>query len=77
MQKTTIYLDEAELVRLKAMALEQKTKPAVLIRKAISFLIHAEPAPLPRGTGAYRSGDHEGSRKRKAILTDATRRGRW
>ncbi|MEO6913759.1 MAG: CopG family transcriptional regulator [Candidatus Baltobacteraceae bacterium] len=77
MQKTTVYLDEVELARLKAMALEQNTKPAALIRKAISFLIHTEPAPLPQGAGQYNSGSGEGARERKTILADAARRGRW
>ncbi len=77
MQKTTVYLDEAELARLKALAAEQHVKPAALIRKAISFLIDAEYAPLPQGTGEYHSGEAQGSRKRKAILARATRRGRW
>ncbi len=77
MQKTTVYLDEAELARLKTMAAEQNIKPAALIRRAISFLIHADQSPLPRGAGQYRSGSSEGSSKRKAILTKATKRGRW
>lgn len=77
MRKTTVYLDEMELARLKAVAAEQRVKPAALIRKAISLLIDAEHSSLPEGAGSYHSGQKGGARRRKAILTDATRRGRW
>ena len=77
MQKTTVYLDEADLAKLRALAERENTKPATLIRKAVSFLVNVEELPLPRGTGKYRSGSANGSSDRKAILRAAARRGRW
>ena len=62
MQKTTVYLDEADLARLKALAATEGVKPAALIRKATSLLVDTGQA-LPRGTGAYRSNRTDTSEK--------------
>jgi len=76
-QKTTVYLDESDLAKLRALAQRENVKPAMLIRKAVSALVDVEMPPLPRGTGKYRSGNPDGSSNRKAILRSAVRRGRW
>jgi len=77
MQKTTVYLDEIELAKLRAQAARENVKPAVLIRRAISALVNEARSPLPQGTGAYHSGSANGSADRKAILRAAAKKGRW
>jgi len=77
MQKTTVYLDEVELAKLKAQAARENVKLAVLIRRAISEIVNASRAPLPQGTGAYHSGSSNGSTDRKTILRAAAKKGRW
>ncbi len=77
MQKTTVYLAEGELAKLKAMAAREDVKPAALIRKAISALVDTGEIGLPQGTGKYRSGSRNGSTARKAILRKAALKGRW
>jgi len=75
--KTTVYLAEGELAKLKAMAAREDVKPAALIRKAISLLVDTGEVGLPQGTGKYRSGSRNGSTDRKSILRAAARKGRW
>lgn len=77
MQKTTVYLNEGELAKLKAMAVREQLKPAALIRKAISAFVDTGDVGLPQGTGKYRSGSRNGSTDRKSILRAAARKGRW
>jgi hypothetical protein len=74
MKKTTVYLDEADLARLRAMARRERRAPAELIRLAIARLVGDEPRELPKGAGSYRSGQSDVSASRRKILADAARK---
>jgi hypothetical protein len=78
MHKTTVYLDEGALAKLRAMAAREAVKPAALIRRAVAQLVDDGAASLPPpGVGKYRSGRSDVSVTRKALLREAARRGRW
>lgn len=74
MMKTTVYLDEADLARLKAMARRERRPPAELIRLAISRFVENEVRELPKGAGAYHSGRSDVSASRKKIMSEAARK---
>lgn len=60
MKKTTVYLDPADLRRLKALAREQDRPTAELIREAIAEYARrhtAQPRPRSLGAGHSRRGD--------------------
>lgn len=56
-QKTTVYLDTEDYLRLKRIAHRRGETPAALIREAVEeYGKRYEPACLPRSLGAGRSG---------------------
>ena len=77
MVKTTVYLDEADVRSLKALSKRSAKPQAQLIREAIHHLTKSEPPPLPSGMGMFTSGTSDTSVRRKEILRDAAKAGRW
>jgi len=57
MQKTTVYLDDAEYRRLKQTAHRKGQAPAAVIRQAIAeYNFRHKKRPWPKSIGAYHSG---------------------
>lgn len=59
-QKTTVYLDEADYRRLKAIARATGRTPAELVREAVAeYAAREKPRRMPRsvGVGVSRTGD--------------------
>jgi hypothetical protein len=55
--KTTVYLDEVEYRRLKAIARARGCAPALLLREAVAeYTARRSPGRLPKSLGAFRSG---------------------
>ena len=77
MVKTTVYLDEADAKKLRAISKRQAKPQAELIREAIHSFTSKEPPPLPAGMGMFDSGHTDTTSRRKEILTEAARTGRW
>ncbi|MEO8099183.1 MAG: ribbon-helix-helix domain-containing protein [Acidobacteriota bacterium] len=77
MVKTTVYLDEADLRTLRAIAKRRAKPQAVLIREAVRAFTSKEPPPLPAGMGMFDSGHTDTTARRKEILREAARTGRW
>lgn len=68
-QKTTVYLDSEDYVRLKRIARHRGETPAALIREAVAEYgrRHASRA-LPRSLGAGRSGLGDLSERAEELL---------
>ncbi len=68
-QKTTVYLDETEYRRLKALARTRGCTPAFLLREAVAeYTARHAPRKLPRSLGAFRSGRRDLSERAEALL---------
>jgi hypothetical protein len=77
MVKTTVYL-EAEVVRSLQLLSQRHSKPqAELIREALRRFTASEKPPLPEGMGMFDSGHSDTSVRRKQIMKQAARLGRW
>lgn len=77
MVKTTVYLDEDVVQSLKALS-ERRSKPqAELIREALRKFTAAEKAPLPEGMGMFDSGHSDTTARRKELLKEGARFGKW
>jgi len=68
-QKTTVYLDEADYKRLKAIARTQGRQPAELVREAVAEYAsrHAK-RPKPRSIGLGRSGRGDVGERAEELL---------
>ncbi len=69
MQKTTVYLDEGDYLRLKAIARIQGRQPAELLREAVAEYTsrHAK-RRRPRSIGLGRSGRGDVSERAEDLL---------
>ena len=77
MVKTTVYLDEDVAHCLRALS-ERHSKPqAELIREALRKFTAAERRRLPEGMGMFDSGHSDTTARRKELLKEAARSGKW
>ena len=77
MVKTTVYLDEESVRSLRAASKRRGKPQAELIREAVRNFTRGEARPLPAGLGMFDSGRADTSERRKEILKQASRSGRW
>ena len=77
MVKTTVYLDDEVVQSLRNMSERRSKSQAELIREALAQFTSGEKPPLPRGMGMFDSGFTDTSHRRKEILKQAARSGRW
>lgn len=77
MVSMTVQLDETLADRLKQLAeVRERTPEELVVEAVIQYAQHAD-RPLPKGMGAYRSGQTQVSQSAEEILQDAARTGRW
>ena len=76
--KTTVYLDESEYQRLKAIARQGGRAPAECVREAVhEYVTRRSKADPPRSLGAGRSGSGTLSERAEDLLKGmGSRRGR-
>jgi predicted transcriptional regulator len=73
-QKTTVYLDEADYRRLKAIARELGRPPAALVREAVAEFAKAHGRRTKaRSVGAGRSGRGDISERAEELLSGLSR----
>ena len=79
MVKTTIYLDDEIVTALKSISRRSAKPQAELIREALRAFTSTtgNPPPLPAGLGLFDSGHTDTTARRKQLLRQATRTGRW
>ena len=69
MQKTTVYLDEAEYRRLKQLARARGRAPAELVREAVAeYTARHAPRRQPRSIGAFKSRRRDLGRRAESLL---------
>ena len=73
MTKLTLYLEEETAAALKQLATTEGVSEAELLRDAIALYSSARSRPLPKGTGAYRSGRSDVSSQAEELLRQAAR----
>ena len=58
MKRTTVFLDEATLLRLQKVAQRTGVSSAALVREALAMYLDAPvaPSPMPSITGQFASG---------------------
>lgn len=66
--KTTVYLDQADYRRLKAIARRRKRSAAELIREAVANYARQFGRRRPRSVGAGRSGRGDLSERTEDLL---------
>lgn len=74
MTKLTLYLEEETAAVLKQLATAAGVSEADLLRDALALYRTARERPLPKGTGAYRSGRSDISSRAEEILREAAHR---
>jgi predicted transcriptional regulator len=68
-QKTTVYLDQADYARLKAIARVEGRPPAELVREAVAeYASRHTKRPKPRSIGLGRSGRGDVSEQAEELL---------
>ena len=68
-QKTTVYLDSDDYLRLKSLARQSGKKPASLVREAIAeFAKRHARRRRARSIGAGRSGRHDLAERAEELL---------
>ena len=77
MVKTTVYLDDDLVRSLRAISKRRAKPQAELIREAVRKLATSEPPPLPSGLGMFEGSETDTTVRRKQILREAARTGRW
>jgi predicted transcriptional regulator len=79
MVKTTVYLDDEIAAALKSISRKSARPQAQLIRDALREFTTAgnSAPPLPAGMGMFDSGRSDTVRRRKQLLLEAARAGRW
>lgn len=74
-QKTTVYLNQADYRRLKALAKRRGCAPAFLLREAVAeYTARHAPAELPRSLGAFRSGRRDLGTRAEELLSGMGRK---
>jgi Ribbon-helix-helix protein, copG family len=73
MTKLTLYLEEETAAVLKQLATTEGVSEAELVRDALALYRDSRTRPLPKGTGAYRSGRSDISSRAEEILREAAR----
>jgi predicted transcriptional regulator len=74
-QKTTVYLNESDYRRLKALARARGRKPADLVREAVAqYAAREVPSRKARSVGAGKSGRGDLSERAEALLAGLGRR---
>lgn len=69
-QKTTVYLEPEDYLRLKRIARQRGEAPAALIREAVAeYGRRHEGLRMPRSLGAGRSGRRDLSERAEELLT--------
>ena len=68
MARTTVYLDEGDYQRLKAMARQEGRKTAELVREAVAEYARARSARKPRSLGIGRSGRRDLGERAETLL---------
>ena len=69
MQKTTVYLDEAEYRRLKQLARARGRAPAEMVREAVAeYTARHAPRRQPRSIGAFKSRRRDLGRRAESLL---------
>jgi ribbon-helix-helix CopG family protein len=68
MKRTTIYVDPELEVLLKRESIRRGKPAAELIRDAVRAYLSEDPAKLPPGAGAFRSGRKETAERAEEIL---------
>lgn len=67
--KTTVYLDEADYRKLKAIARDAGRAPAELVREAVSeYARRHERRRLPKSLGAGRGKSNDGGSRAEELL---------
>lgn len=68
-QKTTVYLDSADYLRIKSLARRTGRKPASLVREAVAeFARRHGQRKLPRSIGRGRSGRRDLAERAEEFL---------
>ena len=77
MVKTTVYLNEDVVNRLRALARTRDRSQAEMIRDALARFVEAESQsmerPRPVGAGQFRSGRPDVGRRAEELLSQAAR----
>jgi Ribbon-helix-helix protein, copG family len=70
MKRTTVFLDEATLVRLQRMAQRSGVSSAALVREAVALYLDAPvaPSPLPPIAGQFTSATADTSERVDELL---------
>lgn len=69
MVKTTLYLDETTMLRLRQLSKKQGRQQSALIREALdAYLDRNDKRPMPKGVGAYSSGRSDISERAEELL---------
>ena len=80
MVKTTVYLRDHVVQRLRSLARLQGRSQAELIREALERFVERESGsfarPAPVGVGRFRSGRSDISRRAEKLLRQAARSGK-
>ena len=80
MVKTTVYLNEDVVNRLRALARTRDRSQAEMIRDALARFVEAESQsmerPRPVGVGQFRSGRPDVGRRAEELLGQAARKRR-
>ena len=78
MVKTTVYLDEDVVTRLRVLARMRGRSQAEMIRDALARFVEAESQsmvrPAPVGAGQFRSGRPDVGRRAEELLRQAARK---
>ena len=67
-RKTTVYLDAADLRRLRSLAARTDRSTAELIREAVAEYARRHSPPLPRSLGAGRSGEGDLAERSEELM---------
>lgn len=75
MVKTTVYLDETVVARLRELSRIRHTSQAELIRDALAIFVEQQfyTRPEPVGVGQFRSGRPDVGRRAEQLLRKAAR----
>jgi len=77
MVKTTVYLSNDLVLRLRQLSAAKGLSQAELIRDAITkYTRHQKRPPIP-GIGEFDSGESDVSERAEKILWEASKHGKW
>ncbi|MDY7093856.1 MAG: ribbon-helix-helix protein, CopG family [Acidobacteriota bacterium] len=75
MVKTTLYLEDSMMLRLKELARSEGRKQSSLVREALQSYLDQHQRPEPKGIGSYRSGREDISERGEELLAERPRPG--